>query len=178
MADDVWAWCENERARPDGHGENQKGRLSDFHPQPVNGDDDPNEGEAASARPRPDPIGIPTTQRHSTRWRNAFELSSAIRQRSSGASSFLRCDRRLPTRPLPFSRTICDPDSSGSDDMSGRCVPQKSRDLIAVVEEPHIDAPFGRDALCQHPQVMFEQREGQAWEAVISRRAAVPRTAR
>ena len=84
MADDVWALVrESERSRPNGHGEDQMGRLSDFHPQPIDGCDDPNEGEAASARPRPYPIGIPAAQRHSTRRRDAFELSSAIRQRST-----------------------------------------------------------------------------------------------
>ena len=113
MADDVWGLVrENERARPNGHRENQMGRLSDFYPQPVHGNHDPNAGEAASAGPRPDPIGIPTTQGHSARGRHPFELSSAIRQRSGGASSFVSHDRRGPIRPLPVLRAICNPDSS------------------------------------------------------------------
>ena len=115
MADDVW---ESGRMRPNGHRENQMGRLSDFHPQPVDEDDDPNAGEATSAGSRSDPIGIPTTQRHSARRRNDFELSSATRQRSSGASSFVRRApdyRRVPALVARHLFPGC-----GFDDTPGR----------------------------------------------------------
>jgi hypothetical protein len=84
MADDVWAWCQKTNAR--GRTvtvETKMGRLSDLHPQPVDGDDDTNEGEASSVGSRSYPIGLSAAQRHSARWRNAFELSTAIVQRGS-----------------------------------------------------------------------------------------------
>ena len=42
MADDVWAWCEK-RSWSDRHCEDQMGRLSNIHPQPINGIGYPNE---------------------------------------------------------------------------------------------------------------------------------------
>ena len=43
---------ESELSWSDRHGEDQMGRLSNIHSQPVDGNDDPNEGETASGRPR------------------------------------------------------------------------------------------------------------------------------
>ena len=83
MANDVWAWCEktNSRGRTR-HGEDQMGRLSDIHSQPVDGNDDRDEGEAASGRLGPDPVRVPAPERRSTRRGVALELSIANRQRS------------------------------------------------------------------------------------------------
>src|ERR1700722_1156786 len=50
------------------------GGLSDFYPQPIDGDDDSNEREAASAGSWTCSIGIPTNQRHSARWRKDHPL--------------------------------------------------------------------------------------------------------
>ena len=49
------------------------GRLSNIHSQPVDGNDDPNEGETASDRPRPNPICIPAAERRSTCRRDALQ---------------------------------------------------------------------------------------------------------
>jgi nucleotidyltransferase/DNA polymerase involved in DNA repair len=84
MANDVWTWCEKTNSR--GRTITVKikmGRLSDIHSQPVDGNDDSNEGEAASGRLGPDPVRLPAAERRSTRRRGALELSIANRQRSS-----------------------------------------------------------------------------------------------
>jgi DNA polymerase IV len=81
MADDVWAWCEKTNAR--GRTVTVKIKWADFQISTRSRSMEmSNEGEATSASSRPHPIGIPTDQRHSTRWRDAFQLSGAVQQRS------------------------------------------------------------------------------------------------
>src|ERR1700683_3557275 len=79
------------------------GRLSDFHPQPIDGGDDPNEGEAASARSWPDPIGIPAAQRRSARRRDAVELLIANSQRACCSPFFVKCNRAYRPAPHPLA---------------------------------------------------------------------------
>ena len=102
MADDVWAWCEKTNAR--GRTVTVKIKWADFQISTRSRSTEmtiQTREKLHRAGPRPDPIGIPTAQRHSTCWRDAFELSSASRARSSGASSFVRHDRRGPICPRP-----------------------------------------------------------------------------
>ena len=80
------------------------GRLSDFYPKPVDGDDDLNEREATSVGSRPYPIGIPTAKRHSFVGVTLSNFQAQFVERSKRSFLFVRRDRRLPTRPLPFSR--------------------------------------------------------------------------
>ena len=106
MADDVWAWCEKTNAR--GRTVTVKIKWADFQISTRSRSMEmtiQTQREAASARSRPYPIGIPAAERHSTRRRDALELSIAIRQRSGRTPVLVKCNRRLAIRAPPLAPT-------------------------------------------------------------------------
>ena len=97
MANDVWAWCEKANSR--GRTVTVKIKWADFQMSTRSRSMESTiqtRHETPSGRPRPDPYRVPASEGHSTRRRDALELSIGIRQRSGRTSVLVKRNRRQP----------------------------------------------------------------------------------